>query len=410
MANDPKARLKYWKAAQTWAIKSQHANRLSAMLALARSEPGIPVLPEQLNADPWLLNAANGTIDLRTGRLREHRREDFITALSPVKYDPAAACPTWERALNGIFPPDSDADDRPGDEETIGFVQRLFGYCATGVVRDKVLGVFWGTGDNGKSLVLNTVMDVLGPDYAVSLSSEFLMAHRGERHPTESANLFGKRLAVASESEQTDRLNEPLVKRLTGNDRISTRRMREDFWEFDPTHKLILMTNHKPRLTRGGDPAIWGRLKLIPFTVRFWDPAKPVEPGEERPAHLKADKELKEKLKSEYPGILAWLVRGCLRWQAEGLDIPKRVVEATATYKAEQDQVGNFIDEVCLTGEAFRVDGARLYVLFKAWIESSGERSVMTKRDFFAALRQRPGIESYTNNGVWFRGLCPREE
>jgi putative DNA primase/helicase len=184
--------------------------------------------------------------------------------------------------------------------------------------------------------------------------------------------------------------------------------MREDPWEFDPTHKLLLMTNHKPRLARGGDPATWGRLKLVPFAVRFWDPDKPAEPGEDRPAHLKADKRLKEKLRAERPGILAWLVRGCLEWQAEGLEVPRRVSEATATYRAEQDHLGVFIAEACEVGAGFKTEGRLLYAVYKGWAESSGERSVLTKRDLFAALRDRPGIESYTNNGVWFRGLQPR--
>ena len=217
----------------------RRAARIAAMIDLARSELGIAVQPEQLDCDPWLLNVQNGTIDLRSGKLRPHDRADLATKIAPVSYDPEATCERWEMFLHSIF---------AGKASLIDYVKRLLGYSLTGDVREQILGIFWGSGSNGKSTLLNLFMsDLLGPDYALKAPHELLMV-KGDEHPTERADLYGKRLVAAIETDDGKRLAESLVKELTGGDAIRARRMRENFWEFRPTHKLVLCTNHKPSI------------------------------------------------------------------------------------------------------------------------------------------------------------------
>ncbi len=204
------------------------------MIALARSEPGIPILPAQLDTDPWLLNVSNGTLDLRTGELRPHRREDLITKLAPVEYHADAPCQLWLDFLARIM---------AGNVDLIRFLQRAIGYALTGDVSEQVLFFLHGTGANGKSTLLNVVIDLLG-DYAAQLDSHVLMITQGEAHPTALTDLFGRRFVSLIEVEEGKRIAEVLVKQLTGGDRIRARRMREDFWEFRPTHKVFLAANH----------------------------------------------------------------------------------------------------------------------------------------------------------------------
>ena len=208
------------KRLASWAIRSQQVERLAAMVKLARSEPGVPILPDKLDSDPWLFNVANGTIDLRTGKLGPHRREHLITKLAPVSYDPKATCPRWIRFLREVF------EDNPQLAE---FVRRAAGYSLTGSTRERCLFFLWGSGCNGKSTLVSTLQHVSG-DYATSITSEMLMIRRGESHPTEICDLAGRRMAVASETEDGRRLAESLVKQLTGGvDRLKGRRMREDY-------------------------------------------------------------------------------------------------------------------------------------------------------------------------------------
>ena len=349
------------KALATHAIRSEARSRIEAMIALGRSRPSTPVQPEQLDADPWLLNVENGTVDLRSGELREHRREDLITKLVPVEYDPSAEAPIFDGFLTRILP----------SQALRGFLQRAFGYAATGVAREEILLVAHGGGDNGKTTLAKAVMEALG-GYSMSAAPDLLLAKRGA-HPTELADLFGARLVAAVESEEGRRLNESLVKQLTGRDPIKARRMREDFWEFEPTHTIFFATNHKPEI-RGTDHAIWRRIKLIPFEVKI-------------PEHDK-DKELPEKLRTELSGILAWIVRGCLEWQRTGLGEPDEVAAATGQYREEMDALAGFIEDRCVVRPDAWARFSDLYASYKEWCEESNERPEK-KRRFADSLTER---------------------
>jgi putative DNA primase/helicase len=397
------------EALAAWAIQCESARRLASMVSLAQSQEGLPVLPGQLDADPMLLNCPNGTLSLRTGELRPHNRADLLTKLCPTAYRPDALCPTFLAFLASIFPATGDAAEEPGDPELTEFVQRLLGYCLTGQVTEHIFPVFHGGGANGKSTLLTTVSDVIGRDYASPVSEDLLIARKGERHPTELADLFGRRLAIATENKEGARLNESLVKHMTGGDRIKARRMREDFWEFTPTHKIILQTNHKP-IVREDDFGIWRRIRLVPFKSRFWDPNQPPKDGEERQPWLRQDKGLVARLTAEREGVLAWLVRGCLAWQRDGLCTPSCVMAATEAYEQEQSLIGPFIEEQCVTGNSsYRIRALELYEGFRKFMEAAGERFIPSQRKFGESMGRLPDIEKKVSDGTWYIGIALRK-
>jgi putative DNA primase/helicase len=369
-------------------LKSEAAPRINAMLDLARSEPGIPILPAEMDRDAWLFNCANGTLELKTGKLREHRREDYITKLCGVEYHPSAKAPLFDQFLRDVFARNTP----PATADLIRYLQRLFGYCLTGAVTEHILPIFWGTGANGKSTLVNTILAMMGQDFAIKAMRDLFLARKQDNHPAQLARLFGKRLVVCVETEEGGRLDEVLVKELTGADPITARRMREDPWQFNPTHKAILVTNHKPEI-RGTDEGIWRRQRLIPFTVCI--------------PENRQDKDLSAKLLGELPGILAWCVRGCLDWQRSGLQTPREVLAATAQYRKEQDVVGAFIAERCRVYPTARCSAAQLYSAYCQWCRQNGEPEV-PQRGFGLALTER-GFSRFKKNGVWYRGLTMKK-
>ena len=374
-----------------FAVKTSGHGALNAMLKLAAADVSVAV--DDMDANPWLLNCPNGTLDLRTGELRPHRHEDKLTKLCPTNFNPDAGSYHFDRFLEGVF------DDGP----TIAFLQRFFGYCLTGDVREQILAVFHGVGSNGKSTLLKAIEDTLGTDCSAAAPPSLLIEKKTETHPTELAGLFGKRLVIAQETNAGARLAEATVKILTGGDVISARRMREDFWTFAPTHKVVLVTNHRPRIV-GNDHAIWRRLVLVPFARKFWNPDK----GETGPAELRQDKMLVAKLKAEVEGILAWMVRGCLDWQRCGLQIPDSVRAATAEYRSEQDTLGRFVETCCIRSNMVRVKFADLFSVLETWCHEGGDN--MPGRRSLSSWLKDSGFKEHTNNGRWYLGIALKAE
>ena len=361
------------------AIAAQRGARIASMIELAKSEPGIPVTPHQLDRDLWLLNVKNGTLDLHTGILRPHRQDELITKLAPVLYDPKATCSTWLGFLKRIM---------AGDQDLIRFLQKVFGYALTGDAREQCVFIAHGGGANGKTTALTTVAAVVGP-YAQHTPTETLLVKRGDSIPNDVARLHGARLVTAAEAECNRHLAEALVKQLTGGDKIAARFLHGEFFEFQPTFKLFLAVNHKP-IIRGTDYAIWRRIRLIPFTVTI--------PEEEQ------DRGLPAKLKSEGAGILTWAVQGCLLWQQEGLTPPKAVLDATADFRDEMDTVGSFLDERCVRDPDAQTPSTRLYDAYKAWCEAHAENA-MSKLDFGARVAEKGFVRGRTKTGRFWRGL-----
>ncbi len=374
-ADDETAR----KNVAKWGMRSEAEKQIRAMVQLARTEVGIPVLPSALDTDHWLLNCANGTLDLRLGELREHTREDLITKQTSAIYDDNAACPQWLAFLDRIT---------NSDRELQSFLQRAVGYSLTGDTSEQALFILYGSGSNGKSTFLEVVRRLLG-DYSLHTPTETLMVKRGQSIPNDLARLAGARLVTAAETEDGHRLAEGLVKQLTGGDTITARFLNREFFDFQPTFKLFLAANHKPQV-RGSDHATWRRIRLIPFTVTI--------PNEEQ------DKRLLAKLTTELPGILRWAVEGCRAWQRVGLDEPSPVRSATAGYREEMDILGQFLEARCTVTPEARVSSTPLYIAYKSWCEDNGEQA-LTQTAFSLRLKER-GLEKRKCGGVikW-RGL-----
>jgi putative DNA primase/helicase len=362
--------------------KWQSAKAIRDCLDLMRSEPSVPILPVQLDADQWLFNCENGTLDLRTGELRDHQRDDYLTKLSPVRYDPNAECPLWLKFLGRIM---------DGNGVLVAYLQRVVGCCLTGDVSEQCLWFLHGAGSNGKSTFLATLLALWG-DYGMQAVSELLLAKSHEAHPTERADLMGKRLVATIETDQGKRLAEALMKQMTGGDKIRARKMRQDFFEFDPTHKLFLAANHKPTV-RGQDHAAWRRIKLVPFGVTISEAEK--------------DQHLPEKLKAELSGILAWAVRGCLDWQRFGMEEPDEVKAATAAYQAEQDLLAGFLADACFMNPEARCKSSALYSKYQEWSADH----LTTTPEFRRRLEDKGYVCKKSEGAIWWLGIgLPSQE
>lgn len=331
------------------------------MVALARAE--LAAAPEDFDRDPWALNVTNGTIDLRTGELRPHQREDMLTKLAPVDFDPDATAPRWDAFLDRAM---------GSNPALVGYLQRIIGYALAGSTREHVLVFSHGTGDNGKSVFHRTIADLLG-DYGSKAPRGLLYQSKNERHPTELADLFNARFVLCPEVARGQRFDEGLVKDLVGEDKIKARRMHQDFWEFTPTHKLFICGNHKPVIT-GTDHGIWRRIRLVPWNVTI--------PPEEK------DRGLLDKLRAELSGILAWAVRGCLAWQRDGLGEPSEVGEATEAYREESNPLAEFLASRCTFEPGAKMSRRALRAAYEVWARENGAEPIGARR-FADALRDR---------------------
>lgn len=360
------------------ALRSESEGKRRAMIASAKSETGIPIRPDDFDRDPWLLNVQNGTLDLRTGELRPHRREDLITKLAPVKYDPEAECPVWWAFLERIF---------AGNFQLIDFVQRSVGYSLTGSTREQCLFFLYGLGANGKSTLLEVFHTLMG-DYATRTPTDTFLTRKNSTIPNDLAGLRGARLVTAVEVEHGRRLAEVIIKETTGGDRITARFLHSEFFTFKPQFKIFLAANHKP-VIRGTDYAIWRRIHLIPFNVQ-------IPPAEQDP-------DLPEKLKAELPGILNWALEGCLLWQDKRLWPPEEVRAATQKYREEMDVLADFLAERCIVGPGEKCKAGELYQAYKDWAEHTGESRPLSLKAFGLLLEERGFTAKKGTAGVIYR-------
>lgn len=353
------------------------AKTIAAVERLARVDRRLAATTEQWDQDRWLLNMPEGVLDLRTGKVRSHNPNDYMTKVAGVA--PGGDCPTWLAFLKRVT---------GGDADLQAYLQRVAGYALTGETSAHALFFLYGTGANGKSVLADTLAGILG-DYHKTAPIETFTASSIDRHPTELAGLRGARLVTAVETEEGRRWAESRIKSLTGGDKISARFMRQDFFEFSPQFKLVIAGNHKPGL-RSVDEAIRRRFNLVPFTVTI--------PPEER------DEGLKNKLRDEWPGILAWAVEGCLEWQRAKLSPPEAVTAATDAYMAAEDAIAAWIDERCERNTGAEERSSVLYASWKHWAEKNGEFPGSNK-GFTQKLEER-GFQSHRKKqGVGFEGL-----
>jgi putative DNA primase/helicase len=358
------------------------AQTVAAIERLARADRRHAARVEQWDTHLWLLNTPAGAIDLRTGEMHEHSRNEYITKMTAT--GPGGECPLWLGFLERVT---------GGDPDLQSFLQRMIGYSLTGSTREHALFFLYGTGANGKSVFLSTVSGMLA-EYAKTAPASSFTASSNEQHPTDLAGLRGARFVTAIETEDGTRWAESKIKSLTGGDKIAARFMRCDFFEFIPEFKLVIAGNHKPGL-RSVDEAIRRRFHLVPFTVT-------IPPGERDPR-------LGEKLRAEFPGILAWAVRGCLEWQEEGLNAPAAVLDATADYMVGEDAIGRWLEDGCISDEALWTSAAALFLDYKTWCERNSEKPMSPKR-LTQALEGRGFVQKRTSAARGFSGIGLRQE
>lgn len=352
------------------------AKTVAATLSLAQVDQQLVVPADAWDREPMSLNTPGGIVDLTTGEKR-FRGIDYVTQAARVTPDPKAKCPTWLRFLDSVF---------MGDRDLIEFMRRSAGYWVTGSRREQVIHFLYGLGANGKSVLVELLQWLIG-SYSLKLPASVLMQAKGERHPTELAQLRGKRLAVSSELDENSYFNESLIKELTGDDTLTARFMRGDFFEFAMSQKHVIVGNFKPRL-RGGDPAMARRMLLVPFNTSF--------KGADR------DPMMLDKLKAEAPAIMAWIVQGAVDWHRGGLAVPASVRDVSAEYMSDHDDLALWIDECCeRQGEATASD---LYSSFTRWKKARGEHAP-SQTTWGSRITTLSGIGKRRSNGWRYTGL-----
>jgi putative DNA primase/helicase len=353
---------------------------VAAVEKLARYDRQHAATVEQWDSDEWLLNTQSGVVNLKTGSIGPHKQADHMTKITAAKF--GGDCPMWKSFLVRVT---------GEDEELQGFLKRMCGYALTGSTREQALFFLWGSGKNGKSTFINTISGILG-DYATTAPMETFIASNRDHHPTDLAGLQGARLVTSIETEKGRRWAESKLKNITGGDPISARFMRQDFFQFVPKFKLVIAGNYKPGLNTV-DEAMRRRLNLVPFTVTI--------PEEERV--LDFDK----KLEAEWPGILSWMIDGCLEWQRGGLKPPNSVRAATEEYLEGEDILGQWINEQCVRGESCEAYSNPLFTNWKNWCDQNQEWAGSHK-EFSQMLENKGFHKKHLHSGNKFFGITCR--
>lgn len=375
-----------------FAARSDSARGKAAALELARTMLPVAARRQDFDRDPWLLNLTNGVLDLRTASLRPHSPSDLLLKHSHVAYDPSATAPDFLAFLSRIM------NKR---QPLVGFLQRFAGYCLTGEISEQVFLLWSGVGANGKSTLIDILRGILG-DYALAADfSTFLSDSRNLRAPREDiARLAGARFVSAVEQNLNGKLDEGLIKKITGNDPLVARLLYKGSFEFLPTFKVILACNHRPKIG-GTDHAMWRRVWCVPFDV--------IIPRKEWDKHF-----AEQLLTREASGILNWALEGLRQWLDAGdLQPPAEVLTATDEYRDSQDVLGPFLAERCIVGEAYTAGATPLYAAYTQWATAAGERAE-PQRQFGEWLRER-GFRSErltagpTKGRTIYLGLALRE-
>ena len=360
---------------------NESAGGIEGILRIASWIRPIALHATELDRDPWLFNCENGTLDLHTATLKPHDPDDLITRVAGCGYQPGVTGRVFAKFITEILP----------DEEVRAYVQRLFGQALFGAIRDHVLPIFTGTGGNGKTTLVELVREAFG-GYAIEAEPELLL-ETNYSHPTGLLDLHGMRLAIIEEQDEGRRLAAATMKRITGGANIRARRMRQDFVEFTPTHTIVMIANRLPSV-RGDDPAVWRRIQVVPFDMKFEPP----------------DKGLPERLALEKPAVLAWLVDGYTSWSERGLDPPEAVQVSTRDYRSDSDTLIRFI-EIALhkTGSAGSTRASVMWSTYRKWCEANGERAG-SEKDFAKGMRSH-GFESVKRkDGMRYEGLTLRTD
>ena len=367
---------KDWAA---YAVSCGNAGKLKNMIELVRTHVRT-VHKSEFNNQRMLLNLREGTVDLKTGTIRPHDRNDLLTKCQSIPWNPAAECKRWLQFLNEVF---------EGNQEVIDFIQRAVGYTLTGLTSEEVLFIGWGTGRNGKGKFTDTLIALMG-DYARPAKFDMFVAKKGdEGKANDVAELFGARFVPASEGEQSKRLAEAKIKNMVSGDPVEGEKKYQDSFTYYPEYKIWLFTNYKPRIV-GTDEGIWDKVIFVPFK-RYFAP-------EER------DRGLLEKLKEELPGILQWAIRGCLEWQKQGLNVPESLKQATEDYRREQNVLGHFVEDELIENDKLKAACGQMYEHYKGWADKNGEYQ-MTATEFKERMEQRYGEPKRTSAGKFWMGV-----
>jgi len=362
------------------ARKSQGKNSIKNMIELASSDSSINVIEENFDKDLLLLNVKNGTVDLRTGKLLPPDPKNLITKTCNVKYNEFAECPKFLEFLDYIF---------DGNKELIDYIQKLAGYCLTGSIEEQIIPILYGNGNNGKSTFMKVMEGLLG-DYCISSDISSFSASGNNSVRSDLARMKGSRLVLTTEFENNQNISEALVKKITGGEKITCRYLYSDLFEYTPTFKVMMATNHRPEI-KGTDEGIWRRIHLVPFTMKIADKDR--------------KKNYADELLEELPGILLWCVNGCLKWRKQGLAKPSLVENATKDYREDMDELGEFIDVCCQISEDERVMSSKLYSAYEEWCNRNGIRLPLKNRSFSIKIKERGFKTVHKNTGNEWQGI-----
>jgi P4 family phage/plasmid primase-like protien len=347
-----------------WMRQSEAGARLAAIVSLVKNAPGIAVKEEAFDTYDWYFNCMNGTIDLKTGRLMPHDRNQLLSTISPVKFDPRAECPKWMEFLEKVM---------QGDQELVSFLQRLAGYTMSGSVAEQAFCVNWGEGSNGKSTYLDVLSTVMG-GYADTTPFNTFSERKNGGIPNDLAALHKARMVICSEGARTTKLAEAMIKNVTGSETVSARFLHHEFFSFRPKFTLFLQSNHKPVIT-GTDHGIWRRVRFIPWLYTFSD------------AEINK-RWAQEEVEAEGPGVLNWMIKGCLEYQRIGLAEPEVVRAAIAQYRENSDTLGIWLKDECTKVPGHETPSGGFYAVYRSWARDTGEDAI-TAQEFKTEMLKR---------------------